>query len=163
MHLYLYGASVLDLSNMVQFLYDAINNHRSGNDNLTDSERDSRVLRINQWYIRKNLIEKAALWHVGVIQSRRAGRWEHANTRQNPCMVWLVGTWICSSEPAVLQHSPARFSRSAQTLEVVEKSIKSSCDVWDHADSLHPLGPMSRWGQLFDQLVLSYVCGTTRI
>ena len=61
MHLYLYGASVLDLSNMVQFLYDAINNHRSGNDNLTDSETDSRVLSINQWYIRTNLIEQAAL------------------------------------------------------------------------------------------------------
>ena len=51
MHIYLYGASVLDLSNMVQFLYDAINNHRSGNDNLTDSETVSRVLSINQWYI----------------------------------------------------------------------------------------------------------------
>ena len=127
MHIYLYGASVLDLSNM---------NHRSGNDNLTDSERDSRVLRINQWYIRKNLIEQAALWHVGVIQSRRAGRWEHTNTRQNPCMVWLVGTWICSSEPAVLQHSPVRFRRSAQTLEIVEKSIKSSCDVWDQSRRL---------------------------
>ena len=50
-------------------------------------------------------------------------------------MVGLVGTWICSSEPAVL-HSPVRFRRSAQTLEIVEKSIKSSCDVWDQSRRL---------------------------
>ena len=42
---------MLDLSKMVQFLYDAINHHHSGDDNLTDSDMDSRVLSINQWYI----------------------------------------------------------------------------------------------------------------
>ena len=40
---YLYEVIMLDIPNLLHVQYDAISNHRNGNETFTDSETDSRV------------------------------------------------------------------------------------------------------------------------